>query len=114
MRRILPVILVAALAFVAALVVTVFLLWPSAPQKKPVLADSPPLKVATRTSVVIAPAAIALSAIRDAMGARARRDLSGKRDNPVGQILQSAELGWTISRGPLALTGRAEGLAIVA
>jgi hypothetical protein len=114
MRRILLMILVGALAFVAALVVTVFLLWPSPLQKKPVLADNPPLKVATRTSVVIAPAAIALSAIRDAMEAQAPRDLSGKRDNPVGQLLQSAELGWTISRGPLALTGRAEGLAIVA
>jgi len=114
MRRVLLPILIAAVAFVAALIVTVFLLWPSAPQKKPVLADSPPLKVVTRTSVVIAPAAIALSAIRDAMDAQAPRDLSGKRDNPVGQLLQSAELGWTISRGPLAVTGRAEGLAIVA
>ncbi|MEA2931201.1 MAG: hypothetical protein QOG38_3629 [Hyphomicrobiales bacterium] len=107
-------ILVAAIAFVAALIVTVFLLWPSSPQKKPVLADSPALKVVTRTSVVIAPAAIALGAIRDAMDAQAPRDLSGKRDNPVGQLLQSAELGWTISRGPLAVTGRTEGLAIVA
>jgi hypothetical protein len=114
MRRTLLVVLVGVLAFVAALVVTVLLLWPSPPDKKPVLADSPPLKVATRTSVVIAPAAIALTAIRDAMDAQAPRDLSGKRDNPVGQILQSAELGWTITRGPLALTGRAENLAIVA
>jgi uncharacterized protein DUF4403 len=114
MRRILLPILAAAIAFVAALVVTVFLLWPSPPQKKPVLADSAPLKAATRTSVVIAPAAIALGAIRDAMDAQAPRDLSGKRDNPVGQLLQSAELGWTITRGPLAVSGRAEGLAIVA
>jgi hypothetical protein len=114
MRRTLLVVLVGAIAFVAALLVTVFLLWPSAPGKRPVLADNPPLKAATRTSVVIAPAAIALSAIRDAMDAQAPRDLSGKRDNPVGQLLQSAELGWTITRGPLAVTGRAEGLAIVA
>jgi hypothetical protein len=114
MRRTLLVVLVGAIAFVAALLVTVFLLWPSAPGKRPVLADNPPLKTATRTSVVIAPAAIALSAIRDAMDAQAPRDLSGKRDNPVGQLLQSAELGWTINRGPLTLTGRPDGLAIVA
>lgn len=114
MRRTLLVVLVGAIAFVAALLVTVFLLWPSAPGKRPVLADNPPLKTATRTSVVIAPAAIALGAIRDAMDAQAPRDLSGKRDNPVGQLLQSAELGWTINRGPLTLTGRPDGLAIVA
>ena len=70
---------------------------PAGPQ--PALADSPPLQPATRTSVVIAPTAIALSAIRDALEAQAPRDLSGKRDNPVGQLLQNAELGWTISRG---------------
>ncbi len=77
------------------------------------LASNPPLQPATRTSVVIAPAAVALSAIRDAMEAKAPRDLTGKRENPIGQLLQNAELGWTITRGPLALTGRPEGLAIV-
>src|SRR5438105_38005 len=55
MRRTLLVVLVGAIAFVAALLVTVFLLWPSAPGKRPVLADNPPLKAATRTSVGIAP-----------------------------------------------------------
>ena len=92
----------------------VFLFWPSAPDKRPQLVEVPPLKAATRTSVVIAPTAVALSAIRDAMEAQAPRDLSGKRENPVGQLLQNAELGWTIARGPLALTGRPEGLNVVA
>ncbi len=103
---------VVVLAAVAALVA--LLLWPSAPDRRPALADSPPLQPATRTSVVIAPTAIALSAIRDALETQAPRDLSGKRDNPVGQLLQNAELGWTISRGPLALAGRPEGMTIVA
>jgi hypothetical protein len=104
--------LVIVLAVVAALVA--LLLWPSGPDRRPVLADSPPLQPATRTSVVIAPTAIALAAIRDALETQAPRDLSGKRDNPVGQLLQNAELGWTISRGPLALAGRPEGMTIVA
>ena len=60
----------------------------------------------TRTSVVVAPAAIALTAIRDALEAQAPRDLSGKRENPLGQLLQNAELGWTMSRGALAIAGR--------
>jgi hypothetical protein len=87
---------------------------PSAPERRPALADSPPLKPATRTSVVVAPVAIALSAIRDALEAQAPRDLSGKRENPLGQLLQNAELGWTMSRGPLAIAGRPEGLTVMA
>jgi len=113
MRRILLGGLVVAVAFVAALVVMTWL-WPTTPTGRPPLAEIPPLKLATRTSTVIAPAAIALSAIRDALDAQAPRDLAGKRDNPIGQLLQNAELGWSINRGPLAVRGRPEGLTIVA
>ena len=97
-----------------AALTAVSMLWPAPPDKPPVLAAVPPLQPVTRTSVVIAPTAIALTAIRDAMEAQAPRDLSGKRDNPVGQLLTNAELGWTIARGPLAVTGRAEGLSVTA
>ena len=113
LRKILLGIAVIVVAFAATLGVFL-LLSPSAPQQRPALADSPPLKPATRTSVVVAPTAIALTAIRDALDAQAPRDLSGKRDNPVGQLLQNAELGWTVTRGPLAVTGRAEGMTVVA
>jgi hypothetical protein len=112
MRRIVLGGLVVVVVLVAALG-AVLLLWPAGPDRKPALADSPPLQPVTRTSVVIAPAAIALSAIRDMMEAQAPRDLSGKRDNPMGQLLQNAELGWTVTRGPLALTGRPEGLTVL-
>jgi len=111
MRKLLFALVLVALALVAALAGPA-LLWPKCPEPKPVLADSPPLQPVTRTSVVIAPAAVALTAIRDALEAQAPRDLSGKRDNPVGQLLTNAELGWTITRGPLAVTGRAEGLSV--
>jgi hypothetical protein len=113
MRKILLGALVVAVALVAALAAFLWLA-PGPPDRKPALADSPPLKPATRSSVVVAPAAIALSAIRDALDAQAPRDLSGKRENPVGQLLQNAELGWVINRGPLAVTGRPEGMTVVA
>ena len=113
MRKILlgAVVLVFGLAGALAAV-----LWlaPAPPDRKPALAESPPLKPATRTSVIVAPTAIALSAIRDALDAQAPRDVSGKRENPVGQLLQNAELGWVINRGPLAVTGRPEGMTVVA
>ena len=98
---------------VMAALLAVLLLWSAGPDRKPVLADSPPLQPVTRTSVVIAPAAVALSAIRDVMEAQAPGDLSGKRENPVGQLLQNSELGWSITRGPLALSGRPDGLTVV-
>src|SRR3954469_7576983 len=93
MRRKLVLGLVVIGVVCAAALAAFFLLVPSAPQNRPALADPPPLKPATRTSVVIAPTAIALTAIRDVLDAQAPRDLTGKRDNPVGQLLQNAELG---------------------
>jgi hypothetical protein len=113
MRKLLLGILIAVIAAGAALT-AVLVLWPARLEKPPVLAEVPPLQPVTRTSVVIAPTAIALTAIRDAMEAQAPRDLSGKRDNPVGQLLTNAELGWTVTRGALAVTGRAEGLSVTA
>ena len=80
--------------------------------KRPVLVDVPPLQPVTRTSVIVTPAAIALTAIRDAMEAKAPRDLTGKRENPLSQLLKDAELGWTIARGPLAVAGRPEALQV--
>ncbi len=80
--------------------------------KRPVLIEVPPLQPVTRTSVIVTPAAIALTAIRDAMEARAPRDLTGKRENPLSQLLQNAEIGWTITRGPLAVAGRPEALQV--
>ena len=111
MRKILVAGVVVVVAFGAALFLMNWL-WSSAPAQRPALVDNPPLKNTTRTSVVIAPTAIALSAIRDALEAQAPRDLTGKRENPIGQLLQNAELGWTITRGPLVLAGRPESLTI--
>ena len=44
--------------------------------------------------------------------AAAPRNLSGKRDNPVAQLLSNADIGWTMSRGPLAVTGQPDAMAV--
>jgi hypothetical protein len=82
------------------------------PERRPQLADVPPLKPLTRSSVVVTPVAIALTAIRDALETTAPKNLDGKRDNPVSQLLKNAEIGWTVARGPLAVPGQPEGLAV--
>lgn len=81
---------------------------PPPPARVPV----PPLPPVSRSSTIVAPAAIALTAIRDAMEQAAPRDLAGKRDNPISQLLSTAEIGWTVGRDPLTVTARPDALVI--
>jgi hypothetical protein len=85
---------------------------PHATTGAPVLAQLPPLPPAPRSSSIIAPVAIALSAIRDAADRSSPRNFAGKADNPVSQILQNADIGWTASRGPIAATGAQDVLSL--
>jgi Domain of unknown function (DUF4403) len=78
----------------------------------PVLVELPPLPPAPRNSSIIVPVAISLSAIRDAADRGAPRSFAGKADNPVSQILQNADIGWTASRGPITATGAQDVLSL--
>ena len=78
---------------------------PRATNRPPALAELPPLPPAPRASTVMAPIAVTLSAIRDAADRGAPRNFTGKADNPISQILQNADIGWTASRGPIVATG---------
>jgi hypothetical protein len=80
--------------------------------RAPVLVELPPLPPAPRRSTILAPIAIALSAIRDAADRGAPRTFAGKADNPVSQVLQDADIGWTASRGPIAATGAQDVLSL--
>jgi uncharacterized protein DUF4403 len=88
------------------------LLSPSGGGKAPVLAELPPLPPATRSSRVLAPVSISLAAIRDAAERSTARSFSGKTDNPVSQVLQNADIGWTASRGPIAVAGVQDALTL--
>lgn len=78
----------------------------------PMLASLPPLPATPRTSTIIAPIAISLAAIRDAADRAAPRNFTGKAENPAPQILQNAEIAWSVARGPLAATGAQETLTL--
>jgi Domain of unknown function (DUF4403) len=100
--------LVVVVAFVGATLV-MDVLWPPAStvqQNRPALVAVPPLQPLTGTSTVLAPTVIALTAIREALDAQAPRDLSGKPQNPVSKLLSNAQLTFTMSRGPLNITGQ--------
>ncbi len=87
-------------------------LWSNPKNLRPALVEVPPLAPVARSSVIVTPAIITLSAIRDAMETAAPHNLVGKRDNPLPQLLSNAEMNWTVTRGRLAVTGRPDGLAV--
>ena len=80
--------------------------------KPPALVELPPLPPAPRSSMVMAPIVVSLSAIRDAADRGTPKSFNGKADNPVSQILQNADIGWTASRGPIAATGAQDVLTL--
>jgi uncharacterized protein DUF4403 len=84
---------------------------PSATGTRPKLADVRPLAPVSRSSRIVIPATIALSAIGEAME-RAPRELSGKSEIPLGPA--SAEIAWSATRGPFAIEGGPNGLTLSA
>ena len=110
-RRLAAGALVLIVSFAAALW-ALDVLFPRAASRPPKLAATAPLKAATRISTVTAPIAVALTAIRDTMERQAPRDLAGKRDNPLAELLGKADIGWTLARGAITVAGRTEALTI--
>jgi hypothetical protein len=85
---------------------------PSGTVQAPALVELPPLPPAPRISSIVTPVAITLAAIREAADRGAPHTFAGKADNPVSQILQNADIGWTASRGPIAATGAHDMLSL--
>jgi hypothetical protein len=72
----------------------------------------PPLEPVTRSSIIVAPVAIAHSAIRSVLEAQAPRKIEGKQDKPTTELLNNASIAWTVERGPLSVAARDERLII--
>ena len=90
---------------------------PAGNSASPALANLPPLPdlpPVTRASHVIAPVAVSLAAIRASLDDAAPRELVGKDANPVSSLLSKADIGMTVTRGTLAVTGKPNDLAIAA
>jgi hypothetical protein len=73
----------------------------------------PPLQPLTRASYVIAPVAISLAAVQRSLEASTPRTMSGKGDNPVSSILSKADIGMTVTRGNIAVNGRAGEMTVL-
>src|SRR5258706_3903917 len=64
-------------------------------ESQPDLVALHPMAPVTRTSVIVAPVAVASLAIRDIIEANAPRGLNGKNENPLADLLGKADIGWT-------------------
>src|SRR6266700_2315329 len=80
--------------------------------RPPALVELPPLPPAPRNSIVMAPIVVSLSAIRDAADRGTPKSFNGKADNPISQILQNADIGWTAARGPITASGAQDVLTL--
>ncbi|MGC2782076.1 MAG: DUF4403 family protein [Bradyrhizobium sp.] len=101
---------VVALVLIGVIATELFLFTGNTPA--PPLAQLTPLPPATRNSIIMAPVSISLGAIRDAAEKATPRNFSGKADNPAAQVLQNADIGWTVSRGAIAATGTQDTLSL--
>jgi hypothetical protein len=82
------------------------------PSQGPILTELPPLPPASRNSMIVAPITIALSAIGDIAERNTPRNFAGRADNPVSQVLQNADIGWSASRGAIVATGSQDVLSL--
>jgi hypothetical protein len=73
----------------------------------------PPLPPLSRPSYVIAPVAVSIDAIQRTIEASTPRNFSGQTGNPVTGLLQKADLGLTVNRGNMAVSGRAGEITVL-
>jgi hypothetical protein len=88
---------------------------PGALDRRPKLVDTPPLAPVSRNSMIVTPAVISLTAIRNALESAAPPELTGKVGMPqMAQIpiMPNAEINWSVTRTPLDIVGRPEGLQL--
>jgi hypothetical protein len=102
---------VLAVSFIASLLAMDWLS-PRGAAFRPAVAELPPLPSAPRSSVIMAQIAIPITAVRDIADRGTPRNFSGKADNPVSQVLQNADIGWTASRGPIGVAGGQDVLSL--
>jgi hypothetical protein len=78
----------------------------------PAIVALPPLPPAQSTSTIVAPVTIPLAVIRDAAERGAPLTVNGRADNPAPQLLQNADITWTVQRGPLTLSGAQDAMSL--
>jgi hypothetical protein len=87
---------------------------PASVDRTPALADVPPLPPVTRSSLIVTPVIIPLTAIQAAIETAIPPTMSGKPDIPAPPGIANAEITWTMTREPFSVTGGPDGLTLSA
>ena len=87
---------------------------PPSVDRRPVLVDVPPLAAVTRSSLIVTPVVIPLSAIQVAVESAVPLTMTGKPDIPAPPGVTKAEITWSIAREPFVTKGGPEGLTLAA
>ncbi|WP_082540606.1 DUF4403 family protein [Pseudolabrys sp. Root1462] len=77
------------------------------------LTPLPPLPPMSRQSYVIAPVAVSIGAIQNAIEASTPRNFSQRSNQSLSGVLQNADLGLNINRGNIAVNGRDNELTVI-
>ena len=85
---------------------------PSSTDRRPNLVEVAPLAPVTRSSVIVTPAVISLTAIQEALEKAAPRDFSIKPGIRAFPTPFNAEIDWSLARGPFAVSGRPDAIAL--
>jgi len=83
---------------------------PGAVDRRPKIVETPPLPPVSRSSMIVTPAVITLTAIRNALEKAAPPEATGKLPKPP--MLPNAEIGWSVTRSAFDITGRPDGLSL--
>ncbi|MGE0037015.1 MAG: DUF4403 family protein [Xanthobacteraceae bacterium] len=83
-------------------------------ERRPALAEVPPLKPLSRASMIVTPMAVSLAAIREVIEQAAPKNITGERSDLISQFLKDGKIGWDINRGALTITGQADSIAVSA
>jgi hypothetical protein len=85
---------------------------PNVPNERPQLADTPPLPPVTRSSLIVAPVSIRMTAIQEAAERSVPRDLAGQPDASSLPNIPGLTLTWSLVREPFAVAGASGGLTL--
>jgi hypothetical protein len=107
-------------AFGALLVLVAGALWimgllvPGSLDRPPTLLPVPPLPPTTRSSLIVTPVVISLSAIRDAIEREVPRDLSNQNTSNSSSVptVPSLPLDWSLAREPFTIVGGSGALTL--
>lgn len=107
-------VILGGLAIVVALGAAMFVVDRMRPPPAPklALAPVPPLAPLMGNSTVLAPVAVSMAAIGQALDASAPRNVSGKAKNPLSKVLGNADLDFTVTRGAMNVAGRPDALVV--